>query len=122
MSKGNVRQYFNYIDVSYLLNEQNVDADQNEEPVVDNSHYKRIIVKSPCFTVKICDRPQSGKRLFACGTQLGQIFIGDVDEETTSDQEQLFYYQSRFYNTTLLLQKERQSPRILIPTCKGFRI
>jgi hypothetical protein len=97
------------VDVSHALSIATSEG-YDQGPAIDNLNYKRMIVKSPCFTVKMCEKPESGKRLFACGTQLGQVYIGNVDEEATTNQEKLYYYQSRYYNTTLLLQKERENP------------
>jgi hypothetical protein len=69
-----------------------------------------MIVKSECFTLKPCTSQSTKKNLVACGTQLGQLFIGDVDDEITTSQEKLFYYQSRYYNTTEYLMREKPSP------------
>jgi hypothetical protein len=78
-----------------------------------------MIVKSPCLTVKSANSNNfTGKKFFACGTQLGKIFIGDANSEHTSSLDHLFYYQQRYYNTTVFLQNEKESPRILIPLRK----
>jgi len=82
--------------------------------VIDNTYYKRLIVKSPCFAVKSAEK-QRGKRLFACGTQLGQVYIGDVDREPTDSQERLYFYRSRYFDSTFDLQQEKQNLRILLP-------
>ena len=87
---------------------------QESEPVIDNTYYKRLIVKSPCFAVKAAERP-GGKRLFACGTQLGQIYIGDAEREPTESQERLYFYRSRYFDSTFDLQNEKQNLRILLP-------
>ena len=87
--------------------------------MIDNTYYKRLIVKSPCFTVKAAGCLSSHKRLFACGTQFGQLFVADADREPTDSHERLFYYQSRYYDTTVYLENEKRDPRILLPECNS---
>lgn len=95
--------------------------ENDEMPLINHKNYKRMIVKSPCLTVKSASPNNfSGKKLFACGTQLGKIFIGDANSEPTSSLDHLFYYQQRYYNTTVFLQNEKESPRIVIPLRKIF--
>ena len=86
------------------------------EARIDNTFYKRVIVKSPCFTVKATEKLP--KRLFACGTQHGQIFIADADKEPTTNHERLYFYRSRYYDSTVHLENEKQTPRILLPESK----
>ena len=95
--------------------------DSGPQPVINQTHYKRLIVKSPCFNVKTTEKTGVGyKRLFACGTQLGQIYIANVDEEPTEDHAKIYYYKQRYYSTTVFLDQEKESPRILLPEGKPF--
>jgi hypothetical protein len=72
-----------FLDVSHIIakketqneNEENKSInpmaipDTGPEPVINQNCYKRLIVKSPCFNVKVSEKQGVGsKRLFACGT------------------------------------------------------
>ena len=114
-----------FIDISYIIGKRTTETDHEEakainpmaipdtgpEPVINQNHYKRLIVKSPCFNVKVSEKQGLGsKRLFACGTQLGQIFIADVDEEPTDDHAKIYYFKQRYYSTTVFLDREKDDP------------
>ena len=60
--------------------------------------------------------------MLACGTQLGQIFIADIDAEPTDDNAKIYYFKQRYYSTSIYLEKEKESPRILLPTGNYQRV
>ena len=45
--------------------------------------------------------------------------MADADREPTDSHERLFYYQSRYYDTTVYLENEKRDPRILLPECNS---
>ena len=59
------------------------ESEESLRPSIDATHCKRMIVKSPCFALKVAE--VSGQRFFACGTQEGKVFIGHLDTEPTED-------------------------------------